>query len=268
MSSSTSSSAPRDLAVECVGVGKAFQVYANYNGRLWQVLFGSRRKYYKEFWVLRRIDLQVARGECLGIVGRNGAGKTTLLQVICGITAPTEGRVEVAGRIAPVLALGAGFDHELTGRENARIGGTILGLRRAEVSRRIDAIAEFSGLGAFFDQPVKFYSSGMVARLAFAVCAHVDPDILIVDEALSVGDDSFQQRCFEFIDAFRRHGTLLFVSHDLGLVARLCSRAMWIDRGTVRAIGDPQAVTRQYHETSLVEKDDTERFNIWNEHVS
>jgi lipopolysaccharide transport system ATP-binding protein len=253
--------------VECVGVGKAFQVYTNYNGRLWQVLVGSRRKYYKEFWVLRGVDLRVDRGECLGIVGRNGAGKTTLLQVVCGITAPTEGRVEVVGRIAPVLALGVGFDHELTGRENARIGGTILGLRRAEVNRRIEAIAEFAGLGAFFDQPVKFYSSGMVSRLAFAVCAHVDADILIIDEALSVGDDSFQRRCFEFIDTFRRRGTLLFVSHDLAQVTRLCSRAMWIDRGSVRAIGDPQAVTRQYQEALKVEKDDTERFSTWNEHV-
>jgi lipopolysaccharide transport system ATP-binding protein len=264
----SSSSAPADAVIRCVGVGKAFQIFASYDSRMWQVLFGRRRKSYKEFWVLRGVDLQVAGGECLGIIGRNGVGKTTLLQLICGITAPTEGSLQVTGRIAPVLALGAGFDHELTGRENARIGGTILGLRRVEVNRRIDAIAEFAGLGAFFDQPVKFYSSGMVSRLAFAVCVHVDADILIVDEALSVGDDSFQRKCFDFIDAFRRRGTLVFVSHDTGHITRLCSRAIWLDRGAVRASGDPQIVTKEYHEALAREKDDVQRFNIWNESTS
>ena len=264
----SSSGAPPEAVIRCVGMGKAFHIFANYDARMWQVLLGRRRRHYKEFWVLRGIDLAVAAGECLGVIGRNGAGKTTLLQVICGITAPTEGSLRVTGRIAPVLALGAGFDNELTGRENARIGGTILGLRRAEVNRRIDSIAEFAGLGAFFDQPVKFYSSGMVSRLAFAVCAHVDADILIVDEALSVGDDAFQRRCFDYIDAFRRRGTLMFVSHDTAQITRLCSRAMWIDRGTVRAIGDPKAVTTQYHEALAREKDDVERFNIWHESAS
>jgi lipopolysaccharide transport system ATP-binding protein len=253
---------PDGAVIACTGIGKAYQIYSNYNGRMWQVLFGRGRQHPKAFWVLRGIDLRVGRGECLGVIGRNGAGKTTLLQMICGITAPTEGHLHAAGRIAPVLALGAGFDHELTGRENARIGGTILGLKRAEVGRRIDSIAEFAGLGSFFDQPVKFYSSGMVSRLAFAVCVHVDADILIVDEALSVGDDPFQQRCSDFINSFRRRGTLLFVSHDMQEIVRLCTRAMWIDRGTVRASGDPKAVTKQYQDALKVEKDDPERFNI------
>jgi lipopolysaccharide transport system ATP-binding protein len=218
---SSDSSSP--VSVQCAGVGKAFQFYDTYNSRMWQVLFGQRRKFHKEFWVLRGIDLEVSRGECLGIVGRNGAGKTTLLQVICGIVAPTEGQLDTTGRIAPVLALGAGFDHELTGRENARIGGTILGLRRAELARRIGSIEDFAALGSFFDQPVKWYSSGMVSRLAFAVCAHADADILVIDEALAVGDDAFQAKCFDFM-------------------GRCCSCPMTSARSTRSAIAPPGSI--------------------------
>jgi lipopolysaccharide transport system ATP-binding protein len=251
------------FSIQCVGVGKAFHFYSTYNSRMWQVLFGGRRKFHKEYWVLRGIDLEVSRGECLGIVGRNGAGKTTLLQVICGIVAPSEGSLSTEGRIAPVLALGAGFDHELTGRENARIGATILGLKRGELARRLGVIEDFACLGSFFDQPVKWYSSGMVSRLAFAVCAHADADILVVDEALAVGDDAFQQKCFDFIRNFRSHGTLLFVSHDMGQIKTLCDRALWIDRGAVRAAGRPDDVTGQYQKALAEEKDDAERFRIW-----
>ena len=155
------------------------------------------------------------RGECVGIVGRNGAGKTTLLQVLCGITQPTRGAVSVNGRLAPILALGAAFDGSLTGRENAMIGCAILGLKRKEIDARLQSIVDFAEIGMFFDQPMKLYSSGMVARLAFAICAHVDADILIVDEALSVGDEFFAEKCQRFIDDFAKRGTIIVVSHGL-----------------------------------------------------
>jgi homopolymeric O-antigen transport system ATP-binding protein len=251
-----------DWVVRCAGVGKAFQIYKNYNDRMRQVLFGRVRKYYKEFWVLRDIDLEIAKGDCLGIIGRNGAGKTTLLQLICGITQPTYGTVNTRGSIAPVLALGAGFDTELTGRENVLIGGAILGMRRQFIIDRLDSIADFAGIGEFLDRPVKFYSSGMYSRLAFAICAHADADILIIDEVLAVGDEAFQTKCLKFIEDYRQRGTILFVSH--GLPPGLCSRAIWIDRGYIRAAGDPQTVADQYHKALTTEKDDAERFHIGN----
>ena len=251
-----------DWVVRCAGVGKAFQIYKNYNDRMRQVMFGRVKKYYKEFWVLRDIDLEITKGECLGIIGRNGAGKTTLLQLICGITQPTFGTVNTRGSIAPVLALGAGFDPELTGRENVLIGGAILGMRRQIIIDRLESIADFAGIGEFLDRPVKFYSSGLYSRLAFAICAHAEADILIIDEVLAVGDEGFQTKCLKFIEDFRRRGTVLFVSH--GLPPGLCSRAIWIDRGYIRAAGDPQTVADQYHKALTTEKDDAERFHIGN----
>lgn len=256
------SSEKDDFAVECDGLGKAYHLYVNYNDRLRQVLFGGKRKFYKEFWVLRGVDLKVRRGESLGIIGRNGSGKTTLLQIVCGITAPTEGTLRTDGRIAPVLALGAGFDYELTGRENAKIGCAILGLTRFQAAQRLEAIADFAAIGEFIDQPMKYYSSGMASRLAFSVCAHVDADILVVDEALSVGDKAFYQKCFKFFEEFRKRGTLLFVSHDPGQITSLCDRAVWIDQGRVRASGEPEAVTQAYHAALIIEGDKVDRFQI------
>ncbi len=256
------SSEQDDFAIQCDGLGKAYQFYVNYNDRLRQVLFGRKRKYYREFWVLRGVEMKVRRGESLGIIGRNGSGKTTLLQIVCGITAPTEGTIRTHGRIAPVLALGAGFDYELTGRENAKIGCAILGLSRSEAAERLEAIADFAAVGEFLDQPLKYYSSGMASRLAFAVCAHVDADILVVDEALSVGDEAFCQKCFKFFEEYRKRGTLVFVSHDLGQVAALCDRAVWIDQGRVRVAGDPAATTEAYHEALISEGDRVDRFHI------
>ncbi|MBV9557824.1 MAG: ABC transporter ATP-binding protein [Pseudolabrys sp.] len=257
-----SSDSSSEVVIRCEGIGKAYQLHSTYNSRIWQALFGGAHKFYKDYWVLRGIDLQVTRGQSVGIMGRNGAGKSTLLQVICGITQPTEGKLETVGRIAPVLALGAGFDMELTGRENARIGSAILGLRRSEAVARLDSIADFAALGEFFDQPIKYYSSGMVSRLSFAVCAHSDADILIVDEALAVGDQAFQKKCFDFIDDFRRRGTLLFVSHNERQVMRLCDRVIWIERGSVRAAGTPAEVAQAYLETMRIEKDNAARFAI------
>jgi lipopolysaccharide transport system ATP-binding protein len=243
-----------DVALACRNTGKAFQLYLKRNDQLMQALFGWAKTFYKEHWVLKDVSFEVKKGECVGIIGRNGAGKTTLLQLICGITRPTRGDIEVNGRIAPILALGAGFDGSLTGRENAIIGGAILGLKRADILHKLDAIAEFAEIGMFFDQPMKLYSSGMVARLAFAICAHVDADILIVDEALSVGDEAFAKKCEDFIDRFSKTGTILVVSHGLEYLKTLCTRVVWIDAGRVREIGDPKVVIPNYIAT--VRKDD------------
>ena len=235
-----------ETIIACRKVGKAFQLYVRREDRLRQAVFGFMRRYYKEHWVLHDISFEVKRGECLGIVGRNGAGKTTLLQILCGITKPTHGSVSVNGRIAPILALGAGFDPELSGRENVSIGGAILGLKRRQIDSRMQSIREFADIGEYFDQPIKLYSSGMVARIAFAVCAHVDADVLVIDEALSVGDQSFQAKCQAFIHDFARHGTLLIVSHGLAYLEQVCDRVLWIEGGYVRESGPPGTVLPDY----------------------
>ncbi len=207
----------------------------------------GRRKYYQEFWAVRNIDLDVHRGETIGIVGRNGSGKSTLLQIICGTLAPTAGELTVNGRIAALLELGAGFSPEFTGRENVFMNASILGLTREEIERRYDSIAAFADIGSFIDQPVKTYSSGMSARLAFAVAINVDPDILIVDEALSVGDEAFQRKCFARIAQIKeRGGTILFVSHSAGTVVELCDRAVLIDSGERLFTGVPKRVVALY----------------------
>jgi lipopolysaccharide transport system ATP-binding protein len=240
-----------DAVISCEGVGKAFQLYFHRNDQLKQAIFGHWKQFYHPHWVLRDISFKVRRGESIGIVGRNGAGKTTLLQVICGITLPTHGKVQVKGQVAPILALGAGFDHELTGRENALIGGAILGMRRADIEARLPSIAAFADIGDFFYQPVKLYSSGMAARLAFAVCAHADADILIVDEALSVGDAAFGAKCDSFIKDFAKRGTILVVSHDLAALEGMCDRVLWIEGGKVHAIGAASEVIAAYREAFI-----------------
>ena len=237
-----------DLVISCDRVGKAFQLFMRRNDQLKQAIFGHWKQFYHQHWVLRDITFKVRRGERIGIIGRNGAGKTTLLQIICGITLPTHGSVQVNGRVAPILALGVGFDYELTGRENALIGGAILGMRRATVEARLAAIAAFAGIGDFFYQPVKLYSSGMAARLAFAVCAHADADILIVDEALSVGDEAFGAKCDAFIKEFAKRGTILVVSHGLESLQALCERVIWIEDGVVRRMGAAKEVIPLYRQ--------------------
>jgi lipopolysaccharide transport system ATP-binding protein len=235
-----------DLVISCNNVGKAFQLYLRRNDQLKQTLFGRWKQFYHQHWVLKDVSFKVRKGERVGIIGRNGAGKTTLLQIICGISRPTQGSVNVVGRIAPILALGSGFDHELTGRENALIGGAILGVKRSVVEERLDQVAAFADIGDFFYQPLKMYSTGMAARLAFAVCAHADADILIVDEALSVGDAAFQAKCDAFIHDFAKHGTILVVSHDLAMLSTLCDRVVWIDDGRVRELGGSREVIADY----------------------
>lgn len=235
-----------EVAIRCAGLGKAFQLYKHRNDQLKQILFGRWKRFYEHHWVLRDISFEVRKGECLGIIGRNGAGKTTLLQMICGITYATHGTVETFGRIAPILALGAGFDPELTGSENAMIGGAILGLKRKEIAARLPAIEAFADIGDFFAQPMKMYSSGMAARLAFAICSQVDADIMIVDEALSVGDASFEKKCLDFIHDFARRGTILVVSHSPTMLNMFCDRVVWIEDGYVRAEGEAKGILEQY----------------------
>ncbi|MGC4073541.1 MAG: ABC transporter ATP-binding protein [Nibricoccus sp.] len=247
------------------GVSKAYRIWEQPAARLinlvWEALasvtpassassaYFNRRaaQNYRDFWALRDVTFAVKKGESIGLVGRNGSGKSTLLQLIASTLRPTNGEVKVNGRVAALLELGAGFDTEFTGRENAYVNAAILGLSRTEIDAQISAIAAFAELGDFFDQPVKTYSSGMVVRLAFAVAAHVKPDILIVDEALSVGDARFQLKCARRIDRFISEGvTLLFVSHDLSLVKRLCQRALLIDSGKVLYSGHPNDVANLY----------------------
>jgi lipopolysaccharide transport system ATP-binding protein len=250
-----------EVAIRCRGLGKAFQLYARRTDQLKQILFGSFHRFYREYWVLRDVDMDVARGESVGIIGRNGAGKTTLLRLICGITEPTRGELSVAGRIAPILALGASFDTELSGRQNVMIGGAILGLRRSEVLRRMASIAEFAAIGQFLDQPVRLYSTGMRARLAFAICANADADIMIVDEALSVGDAAFQRKCQAYMESFRRRGTLILVTHEMAQIKAMCDRVIWVDDGGIRASGDVDEVIGLYEQASETEEDNR-RFYI------
>jgi ABC-2 type transport system ATP-binding protein/lipopolysaccharide transport system ATP-binding protein len=205
-----------------------------------------------ELWALRDVSLDVDEGEVVGIVGLNGAGKSTLLKILARITQPTSGLSRTRGRVGALLEVGTGFHPELTGRENIMLNGVILGMKRREVNRRFDAIADFSGVEQFLDTPLKRYSSGMYLRLAFAVAAHVDPDIVIVDEVLAVGDLQFREKCLRRMSELGREGrTVIFVSHDLGSVNQLCTRGIWLDRGEIRADGPTAAVIDEYVGSSL-----------------
>jgi lipopolysaccharide transport system ATP-binding protein len=243
-------------------VGKAFQLYAKRIDRIKQLAFGSFHRFYQQYWVLSDVDLKISCGECVGIIGRNGSGKTTLLQLLCGITRPTCGVLHVTGRLAPILALGSGFDAELTGRENVLIGAAILGLRRSDILQRLPSITDFAAIGSFMDQPVRVYSNGMRSRLAFAICAHADADILLVDEAMAVGDEAFREKCVRFMESFQRRGTLLLVSHDLDQVEALCDRVIWVDGGRIRANGPPHEIIQLYREISSQDPDDGLRFQF------
>jgi lipopolysaccharide transport system ATP-binding protein len=249
--------------IQARGLGKAYPIYLRPEDRLKQLLWGRRRRYYHEYWAVKGIDLSVGRGETVGIIGRNGSGKSTLLQMICGTLTPSAGEVHVRGRVAAMLELGSGFNPEFTGRENVRLGAAVLGLDAREIESRFPAIADFADIGAFIDQPLKRYSSGMHARLAFAVCANVDADILVVDEVLSVGDAAFQQKCMRFLNRFRMHGTLLFVSHDTGAIVKLCDRALWLDQGQMRGLGPPKEMCRLYLVSQAEEAtQDSTRFRL------
>ena len=211
-------------AIHAENLSKCYQIYERPADRLKQMLLRGRRRYYREFWALRHVSFSIRPGEVLGVVGRNGAGKSTLLQLICGTMQPTGGRIAVNGRIAALLELGAGFNPEFTGRENVFMSAAIMGLDRRETEARLAEIFEFAGIGDFVDQPVKTYSSGMFVRLAFSAAIHVNPDILLVDEALAVGDVIFQHQCISRIREMQADGTtIIFVSHDMAMVRSICT---------------------------------------------
>jgi ABC-type polysaccharide/polyol phosphate transport system ATPase subunit len=231
-------------ALELDHVSKRFHIGAR--GGLLAALTG-RWGERPDLWALRDIDLRVAPGESVGLIGHNGAGKTTLLKLLAGITRPTSGNVHTRGRVASLINLGAGFHPELTGRENIFLNGVILGLSRREVGQRFEDIVAFADLGPYIDTPLKRYSSGMYARLGFAVAAHVDPDVLLVDEVLSVGDVSFQDRSIRKMLSFRDSGkAILFVSHNLSAIEMMCQRVVWLDHGTIRQAGPTAEVVRAY----------------------
>ena len=229
------------------GISKLYRSYDSPVGRLKEILLRGQRKYHRDFWALRDISFEVRAGETVGVIGRNGAGKTTLLQIIAGVLQPTEGEVSVEGRVTALLELGSGFNHEYTGRENILLSGQIMGFSEEEMRARLDVIVRFAELEEFVDQPVKTYSTGMIMRLAFAAAIHVDPDVLIVDEALSVGDVYFQRKSLDRIEYFRQAGkTVLFVSHDPRLIQRFCTRALWIEGGRIAMIGAAKEVVTAY----------------------
>ena len=243
-----------EIAIKVAHLSKMFQMYNQPQDRLKQFvvpklqrLIGrSPKTYFREFWAMHDVSFEVKKGETVGIIGRNGSGKSTLLQLICGTLTPTGGSVQTNGRVAALLELGSGFNPEFTGRENVYLNGSVLGLSIEEINARFDDIAAFADIGEFIEQPVKTYSSGMLVRLAFAVIAHVDADILVVDEALSVGDAVFVQRCMRFIRRFQENGTLLFVSHDVSTVINLCRSTIWLHQGQVRETGETRSVAEAY----------------------
>ncbi len=245
----TASVAASPLIVRFAEVGKAYRRF-DYQPFLLRNLIGrltGRAVKPREFWPLRHVSFDIRSGETIGVIGQNGSGKSTLLRLVAGASYPTEGRVSVRGRIAPLLALGAGFHPDMTGRECVEVNGTALGLSREEIRGRMGDILEFAEISDFLDTPVRFYSSGMLARLGFSVAVHTEPDLLLVDEVLAVGDHAFQQKCIARIHEIQRAGTtILFVSHDASTVRELCNRALWLCDGKLRADGPAEPVVGEY----------------------
>jgi lipopolysaccharide transport system ATP-binding protein len=249
------------IAVRVSELSKCYQIYDRPPDRLKQsvlpklqrLIHKSPKQYYREFWALKDISFEVRKGESIGIIGRNGSGKSTLLQIICGTLTPTAGMIETSGRVAALLELGSGFNPEFTGRENVYMNAAVLGLSKGEIDARFDAIAAFADIGEFIEQPVKIYSTGMYVRLAFSVIAHVDAEILVVDEALSVGDAVFTQKCMRFIRSFQEHGTLIFVSHDTSAVQNLCKTGIWLGNGQIQKMGTSKNVAEAYLQYTLQE---------------
>lgn len=243
-------STPRrtEPAIIVENVSKRFRIYRDRKSNLKEAVTARKRHTrYDEFWALKGVSFEIAKGSTFGIVGHNGSGKSTCLKLLSNIHQPTNGRIEVRGRVSAMLELGAGFHPELTGRENIYLNGAILGITRKRIEQELDTIIEFSGLGDFIDAPVKVYSSGMYVRLGFSIAVNLDPEILIVDEIVAVGDEEFQRRCFDHLLALRRQGvTIIVVTHSMALVQQLCDRAAWLEKGEIKAVGSPNEVVDAY----------------------
>ena len=238
-----------NIAIKVQNLTKIYHLYNKPQDRLKEVLNPFKKSYHHDFHAMRDVSFEIKQGETVGILGRNGAGKSTLLKMITGVLTPTSGSIEVNGKIASLLELGAGFNPEMTGLENIYLNGTLMGFTKEEMDRKVDAIITFADIGEFIYQPAKMYSSGMYARLAFAVSISVEPDILIVDEALSVGDIKFQIKCVNKFKELQERGiTILFVSHDIFTVRSFCSKAVWLHNGTVKEVGDVAEVSANYNE--------------------
>lgn len=236
-----------DISINIKNVNKVYKLYDKPIDRLKESLSFSKKSYHRDFHALRDISFEVKKGETVGIIGKNGSGKSTLLKIITGVLSPSSGEVTVNGRISALLELGAGFNLEYTGIQNIYLNGTMMGYSNEEIEKKIPAIIEFADIGDFINQPVKTYSSGMFARLAFAVAINVEPDILIVDEALSVGDIFFQNKCFKKFDELKeKNTTIIFVSHDIGSIRQMCSRVLWLDSSTQITYDDKEVVCAQY----------------------
>lgn len=254
-----------EIAIKVENLSKGYQIYDRPRDRLKQFVLPRLRRavnvapkqYFRDFWALKDVSFEVKKGETVGIIGRNGSGKSTLLQMICGTLNPSSGTIQTHGRVAALLELGSGFNPEFTGRENIYLSSSLLGLTQEQTDERFERMAAFADIGTFIDQPIKTYSSGMFVRLAFAVIAHVDADILVIDEALAVGDAFFVQKCMRFLREFVRRGTLIFVSHDVGAVLSLCESAIWLQEGRLRAVGSPKALINGYMQALYEGKEDT-----------
>ncbi|MCT0224989.1 ABC transporter ATP-binding protein [Synechococcus sp. CS-1328] len=234
-------------AVVAEGISKCYHIYDHPRDRLLQAFWGSTRQLYRPFWALQEVSFRLARGQTLGVVGRNGSGKSTLLQLLCGTLTPTSGTVQVRGRLGALLELGSGFNPEFSGLENVYLNASVLGLSRVETDERLDRILGFADIGDFLNQPVKTYSSGMAVRLAFAVQAHVDPDVLVVDEALAVGDELFQKKCYAHLERLKENGTsVLLVTHSCPQILQHCDRALLLHKGRARRLDEPARITVLY----------------------
>ena len=246
-------------AIALTALTKVYRLYSRPADRVKETFHPFRRKYHRTFTALKELSFTLGKGCTLGIVGRNGSGKSTLLQVLCGITPPTSGHVAVRGSVSSLLELGAGFHPEFTGRQNVCLNGAILGIPKERITAKLDAIERFADIGDFIDQPVKTYSSGMHVRLGFAVAVQAEPDVLVIDEALAVGDEAFQRKCYARIHAFKNNGgTLVFVSHSAAAVVELCDRALLLDRGEMLAWGEPKDVIAKYHQLIYAPSDKVE----------
>lgn len=239
-------------SVEAIGLSKCYRIYSHPRDRLLQAVWGrdqrgKPKQFFREFWALQEVSFSLGRGQTLGVVGRNGSGKSTLLQLLCGTLQPSTGEVRMQGRIGALLELGSGFNPEFSGLENVFLNASLLGLSRAETEARLDEILAFADIGEFIDQPVKTYSSGMSVRLAFAVQAHIDPDVLVVDEALAVGDEFFQKKCYSHLERLKERGTsVLLVTHSCPQIIQHCDQALLLHKGKARMLGEPARITVTY----------------------